>query len=405
MEVNTIMANDFSARLTSGGQSHLVEWLQQLDETPRGRLLQQLDAVDLEQLTQLIAGEHDAVDWSKLAAQATCPPAFRLDGRGAKFAPAEAIAAGEAALAAGKVGAILVAGGQGSRLGFPHPKGMYDLKLPSGRTLFQIFVDRILAVGKRYGKSIPLYLMTSPATHSETLAYFQQHNNLGLAAGDLMIFCQGTMPAVDAATGKLLLESPDSLALSPDGHGGTLAALAKHGCLDSAQQRGIEQLFYFQVDNPLTQICDPEFIGYHLLSGSELSTQVVAKQSPEEKVGVAVKIGDELRILEYSNLTEDAASRKDETGGLALWAGNTAIHVFDRGFLERMLDKADSLPFHRANKKVPYINEAGEQVEPKQPNAIKFERFIFVLLTLAKDAFVVEIDPACGLAPVQPATG
>lgn len=213
------------------------------------------------------------------------------------------------------------------------------------------------------------------------------------------------MPAVAAATGKLLLESPDSLALSPDGHGGTLAALAEHGCLESAKQRGIEQLFYFQVDNPLTQICDPEFIGYHLLSDSELSTQVVAKQSPEEKVGVAVKIGEDVRILEYSNLTDEAARRTDESGGLALWAGNTAIHVFDRAFLERMLDKADSLPFHRANKKVPYINETGDQVNPQEPNAIKFERFIFDLLPHAKNAIVVEIDPACGFAPVKNAPG
>ena len=400
-----MMTSDITQQLAETGQSHLVEALDHLDANQQAKLLSQLEAIDLEQLNRLIAGEEHDVDWSKLAAQAVSPPAFRLDGRGAKFTPEEAIARGEAALAEGKVGAILVAGGQGSRLGFPHPKGMYDLKLPSGRTLFQIFADRILAVGKRYGKSIPLYLMTSPATHEETVAYFREHNNLGLAEDDLTIFCQGTMPAVDAETGKLLLEAPDSLALSPDGHGGTLAALAKHDCLNSARERGIEQLFYFQVDNPLTQICDPEFIGYHLLSGSELSTQVVAKKLPEEKVGVAVKIGDEVRILEYSNLTDEAARRTDETGGLALWAGNTAIHVFDRAFLERMLENADSLPFHKAHKKVPYIDESGKLIEPEEPNAIKFERFIFDLLPHAKDAIVVEIDPACGFAPVKNAPG
>ncbi len=387
-------------QLKSTGQAHLVTVLEELGPPARGALLNQLRQIDLEQLQRLQADPLSGTDPRELASEATPPPAFRLDGRGARFTAEEAIARGEAALRGAKIGTILVAGGQGTRLGFPHPKGMYDLKLPSGRTLFQIFVDRILAVGKRYGVGIPLYLMTSPATHDETGAYFEQRDNLGLG-DDLTIFCQGTMPAVDAVTGQLLLASPQSLALSPDGHGGTLAALAKHGCLDNAQSRGIEQLFYFQVDNPLSQICDPEFIGYHLLSESELTTQVVAKQRPEEKVGVAVQIGDEVRILEYSNLTEEATRRTDETGGLALWAGNTAVHVFNLQFLQRMVEQAGTLPYHRARKKVPYIDESGTLVETDEPNAIKFERFIFDLLPHAKNAVVVEVDPACGFAPVK----
>ena len=391
--------------LKSAGQAHLVTALEALGEPANSHLRGQIENIDLGQLAELVSGQEGGQDWSALAARATCPPAFRLEGHGARFSPSEAIARGEQALREGKIGAILVAGGQGTRLGFPQPKGMFDLQLPSGRTLFQIFADRLLAVGKKYGTPVPLYLMTSPATHDETVAYFSEHDNLGLATNDLTIFCQGTMPAVDADTGRLLLESPDSLALSPDGHGGTLAALAKNGCLEEARERGIEQLFYFQVDNPLTEICDPEFIGYHLLSRSELSTQVVAKKEPQEKVGVAVKIGEEVRILEYSNLSEEAASRRDESGGLALWAGNTAIHVFDRAFLERMLQQADSLPFHRASKKVPFVDEQGNRVEPAEPNAIKFERFIFDLLPLAHDAVVVEIDPAEGFAPVKNADG
>jgi UDP-N-acetylglucosamine/UDP-N-acetylgalactosamine diphosphorylase len=213
------------------------------------------------------------------------------------------------------------------------------------------------------------------------------------------------MPAVDLKSGKLLLEAKDSLALSPDGHGGTLAALARHGCLQDIQQRGIEQLFYFQVDNPLTQICDPQFIGYHLLCGSEMSTQAVAKRDPAERVGVIVAIDGKVQILEYSDLPAEHAARRDADGSLWLWAGNTAIHVFDVAFLERMQHTADALPFHRAKKKVPFIDEAGQLVEPEKPNAIKFERFIFDLLPHARHAIVVEVDPAEGFAPVKNASG
>lgn len=405
MDAAPDLPSELTRQLQAAGQTHLIDVLAGLDAPQRAHLQQQIERIDFPRLAALLSGAEQEIDWGQLAAEATSPPAFRLDGRGARYTPDEAIARGETALREGKLGAVLVAGGQGTRLGFPHPKGMFNLELPSGRTLFQMFADRILAVGRRYGRAIPLYLMTSPATHEETVAYFREHDNLGLAAEDLTIFCQGTMPAVDSETGKLLLESPDSLALSPDGHGGALAALAKHGCLRDAEQRGIEHLFYFQVDNPLTQICDPEFIGYHLLSESELSTQVVAKKAPEEKVGVAVQIGERVQVLEYSNLPDEAARRRDETGGLALWAGNTAIHVFDRAFLERVQQQADSLPFHRAKKKVPYVDESGNRIEPEEPNAIKFERFIFDLLPHAKNAIVVEIDPACGFAPVKNATG
>ena len=144
---------------------------------------------------------------------------------------------------------------------------------------------------------IPLYVMTSPATHEETISYMRANENFGLAQDDLKIFCQGTMPAVDAQTGQLLLAEKDQLALSPDGHGGMLQALSVSGCLSDIHQRGVRQLFYCQIDNPLVQMCDPAFLGYHLLSNSELSTQVVAKRTTRDKVGNVVSIDGELRII------------------------------------------------------------------------------------------------------------
>ena len=279
-----------------------------------------------------------------LALRATEPAAFRLDATKNRFSPAEARRRGRQALAAGQVGVILVAGGQGTRLGFDHPKGMFSIGPVSGRTLFQIHIEKILATAQRHGVRIPLYLMTSPATHEETLQFLAAHDRFGLAEEDLHVFCQGTMPAVDAATGRLLLEAPDRLAVSPNGHGGMLAAFAESGAMADAQGRGIRHLFYFQVDNPLVDIAGAEYIGYHILSDSEMTSQVIAKRDPLEKVGNVVDVDGRLMVIEYSDLPEDVARKTNADGSLAIWAGSIAVHVFDLDFLCRAKDQADSLP-------------------------------------------------------------
>jgi UDP-N-acetylglucosamine/UDP-N-acetylgalactosamine diphosphorylase len=328
-----------------------------------------------------------------------------LDVSKNRFTPEQAKKRAEEALRAGQVGVILVAGGQGTRLGFDHPKGMYPIGPISNKTLFQIHVEKIIAAGRRYGVRIPLYMMTSPATDAETVEFFAANDRFGLPEEDLVIFCQGTMPAVEEKTGRVLLESPDRIAVSPDGHGGMLAAMARGGVLDDIERRGIEHLFYFQVDNPLVDICGREFMGYHLLSESELSTQVIAKREPLERVGNVVRVGDRLMVIEYSDLPEAAAVRRNPDGSLRIWAGSIAVHGIAAALLRRLAGTADGLPFHIARKKVAYVEEAGKTVKPSEPNAIKFERFIFDLIPSAKNAIVVEIDPAKGFGPLKNASG
>jgi UDP-N-acetylglucosamine/UDP-N-acetylgalactosamine diphosphorylase len=300
---------------------------------------------------------------------------------------------------------MLVAGGQGTRLGFPHPKGMFPIGPITKHSLFRIHIEKIRALKARYGKPVPLYLMTSPATHDETIDFLESHCRFGLAAEELHVFCQGTMPAVDAATGKVLLEAPDRIAASPNGHGGMLAAFVESGALSQAKQSGIRQLFYFQVDNPLVEICGPLYLGYHLLSQAEMTTQVIAKRDPLEKVGNVVEVDGRLIVIEYSDLPEDVARRSHSDGSLSIWAGSIAVHVFDLAFLERAASQADSLPFHYARKKVPYVAADGSRVEPAEVNAIKFERFIFDLMPLAKNAIVVEVDARTDFAPLKNASG
>jgi len=282
---------------------------------------------------------------------------------------------------------------------------MFGIGPVSGHSLFQILIERVLATARRYGASVPLFVMTSPATHDETVAYLEANDQFGMPADDLLIFRQGTMPAVDAETKKLLLASPDSLALAPDGHGGMLAALKKSGALQRARERGIELFSYGQIDNPLVQICQPELVGYHLLANSEMTTQAVRKKDPMEKVGNVVMVDGKMRIIEYSDLPRDVAQQQNPDGSLRLWAGSIAVHVFDLGFLVRTADRTDALPFHRARKKVEYVDMEGKRQSPDQPNAIKFERFIFDLLPWAENPIVVEGDPAAVFAPVKNAEG
>ena len=308
---------------------------------------------------------------------------------------------GEAALRAGKVAAILVAGGQGTRLGSDLPKGMFPIAPISGKSLFQLFAEQVQARGWRCGVSIPYAIMTSDATHEETVRYWEQQRFFGLSAQDVRFFCQGNMPAVDEATGHALLAGPGQLALSPDGHGGLLAALQQSGLLDGFAARGIETLFYHQVDNPTTIVCDPAFLGWHLQESADVSTKVVAKVSAAEKMGVAVTVDGVTQVIEYSDLPPDVAAQVDEHGQLRIWAGSTAMHVFQREFLERMAGDESALPFHIARKAVPYWTANAGVVTPDQPNALKFERFIFDVLPRAKRALIVEADRAAEFNPVK----
>jgi UDP-N-acetylglucosamine/UDP-N-acetylgalactosamine diphosphorylase len=397
--------DELANHLSEFDQQHALAFWDELDEAARERLRAQLSEVDLHQLRELFHGKVAEENWADLAKRAHTPPARKLTDQ---LSAEQADEAGLKALAAGHVAVVIVAGGQGSRLGFEHPKGMYSIGPVSGASLFQILLEKIAARARVAGMRIPLYLMTSPATHEETVAYFAANERFGLPSEDVKIFCQGTMPAVDAASGRLLLSEKHELALSPDGHGGTLRGLVTSGCLADMHARGVRHVFYCQVDNPLVTMCDPRFLGYHLLAGSEMSTQVVAKKHSREKVGNVVSLDGKLRILEYSDLNpleDEIVERRAADGSPIFWAGNTASHVFETAFLERMAASGTALPFHVARKAVPHVNAAGQRVEPREPNAIKYERFIFDLLPEARQAIVVEIDPALTFAPVKNAPG
>ena len=395
------MKSQLEEKLSQFGQSHLLRFWDELNEADQASFGKQLDEIDFELVQSLFKAQKSGGNkWAELAAKAEVPPAITLKDFANPESYEEAYTLGKSALESGKLGMILVAGGQGSRLGFNHPKGMFPIGPVSDCSLYQIHFEKVLARSKQFGATIPLYVMTSPPTHEETTKFLTENKFFGIPESDVKIFCQGVMPAVDEF-GKLLLESKSKVFVSPDGHGGTLGALVSSGCLDDAKSRGVEHIFYGQVDNPLIQICDPALIGYHLKSGSEMTSQVVRKNEPTQKVGNVVLVDGEVQIIEYSDLPEQYASQTNEDGSLKLWAGSIAVHIFATEFLQRSSQSADALPFHQAKKKVAFINELGARLKPSQPNAIKFERFIFDLLPAAKNAIVCEVDPADGFCAVK----
>jgi UDP-N-acetylglucosamine/UDP-N-acetylgalactosamine diphosphorylase len=392
--------NELRERLRRYGQEHALAFGDRLDDGERRGLVSQLEALDLEQLRKLYA-QRDKPQAAPPASRIRPVPVIPHDAPDRE----EKRKMGESALRRGEVAVLLVAGGQGSRLGFDHAKGMYPVGPVSRKSLFQVHAEKVQAAGRRYGKPLPFLVMTSTATHEETVAFFREQRFFGLGEGGVHFFQQGTMPALDLATGRLLLEAPGRLFLGPDGHGGTLTALAASGLLERMKMQGIRHVFYFQVDNPLVKVADPVFLGHHAAARAEVSSKVVAKRGPKEKVGVFARVDGRCSMIEYHELPDELAHATDENGRLVIWAGNPAIHLFDVGFLERMTRDPERLPFHLARKKVPHIDEAGRPVEPAAENGLKFERFIFDVLPAAERWAVVETTRAEEFAPLKNAEG
>ena len=383
--------------LAKCSQEHVLKHWKKLNKKEREALLEQIATIDpksVARCAEALGKGADVPDSSKGKA----PKVAVLKGK--KLA--EARAAGEVELSEGRVAALLVAGGQGSRLGYDGPKGCYEIGPITNAPLFYFHARKILARSIRYGASIPFYVMTSEANNAATVQCFEENDYFGLNPDDVFFFTQGMWPGM-SAEGKIILDQPGHIFMSPDGHGGLLAALKRSGALADMKKRGIKSVFFFQVDNPLVEIADPAFIGYHVMNKSEYSLKLCAKRDPKEKVGMPMRFGDTYRMVEYTEMTDEQCNRKDKSGKLYFLYGSPAIHVFDRAFLER--EAARPMPLHLAFKKIPYVDEKGALVKPSEPNGYKFEKFIFDILPNAKTATFLAFDPKDEFSPVKNADG
>ena len=395
------------ASFQRAGQGHVFAFYDQLSPDEQRQLVSQASEIDLREIERLTAtllkGTAAAQNLDGLA---PAPYEKRPEHGGDAALWATAKAAGEAALRAGRVAAFTVAGGQGTRLGYDGPKGTYPVTPLRKKPLFQVFAEKIRAAGSRYGRPLHWFIMTSHANHAATEAFFAEHKFFGLDPARVHFFRQGRMPAVNFE-GKIMLESKSSIAMSPDGHGGSLRALQRSGSLDVMQSEGVDILSYFQVDNPLVRLIDPSFIGWHAMRSSDMSSKMVPKAYAEEKVGHFCVQKGRLVVVEYSDLPMELQREKDANGQLRYLAGSIAIHILDRDFVRRIAAGGASaeLPFHRADKKIPTIDAQGRPVKPDKPNGVKFEMFVFDALPFARNPVVIETLRANDFSPVKNAEG
>ena len=391
-------------RCEAAGQEHVLRWSRELEPARLARLLDQLESVDLARVALLF----ESVRAPALQrARPRLEPAELVelgDGEEHRRRDRAAREAGAEALARGEVAAFVVAGGQGSRLGFEGPKGRFPIGPFTQRSLFAYHAQRVLATSRRYGAPAPYYVMTSESNHESTVAAFEEAGFFGLARDQVFFLVQGMLPALDPQ-GRLLLADRDSLFMSPDGHGGSLRALERSGALADMEHRGVRHLFYFQVDNPLAPVLDPVFLGHHLLASAEMSSKVVAKTDPAEKVGIVARVDGLPGVIEYSDLDPALAAERDAEGRLRYRAGNIAIHALAVPFVRQLVSQGLELPVHRADKVVPCLDDEGRLVRPERPNAVKMEMFVFDALGHAQRTVTQEVRREDEFAPVKNASG
>lgn len=315
------------------------------------------------------------------------------------------------AIIKGEVGVILMAGGQGTRLGSSQPKGCYDIGLPSGKSLFQIQAEKILRLQALTGTShpIPWYIMTSKPTRTDTEDFFKKHDFFGLKSSQITFFNQGTLPAFDLNGEKLLLASPTELVESPDGNGGLYRALKDNKLLQDFANKGIKHVYMYCVDNVLSKVADPVFIGFAIKHKFELATKAVRKRDAHESVGLIATRQGKPCVIEYSEISKELAEARDADGLLQFRAANIVNHYYSVDLLQRELDNwCTKIPYHIAKKKISFFNaKTGETVKATTPNGIKLEQFIFdVFPTVPLNKFgCLEVERREEFAPLKNGLG
>ncbi|CAE6512697.1 unnamed protein product [Rhizoctonia solani] len=403
------------------GQSQVLHFWPQLSEAEQVKLANQLAALDIERVNRVFAkaiqSEKDAQNSSQ--DDIAPPPSDSYDsilGNAEKEAEYRKI--GLKAIAEGKVGVLLMAGGQGTRLGSSDPKGCYDIGLPSHKSLFQYQAERIarleVLAGEQAGSkvTIPWYVMTSGPTRKATEAFFSQNAFFGLGQSQVIFFEQGTLPCLDNE-GKVLLDSPSSVAVAPDGNGGLYAALRSPvspgtttTVLSDLTARGIEYIHAYCVDNCLVRVADPVFLGFSILKGADCAAKVVPKISPTESVGVVARKGGKFGVVEYSEISKEQAERRDADGQLSFRAGNIANHFYTTAFLNRVAEFEEQMAFHIARKKIPHVDiKTGESLKPSKPNGMKLELFVFDVFPFTERMAILEVDRKEEFSPLKNAPG
>ncbi|MCK4923927.1 MAG: UTP--glucose-1-phosphate uridylyltransferase [Spirochaetes bacterium] len=386
--------------LHRSNQEHLLRFWEELSDSERDVLMEDIEKVDLDWVQKVRPLLHEEslssriIEKPDIISIPTTPEQIKAE--------TEAESLGEALIGESKTAVFTAAGGQSSRLGLDTPKGTYPVSPVRHKSLFQVHAEKIAFLQEKYDVRIPWLVMVSEINHAQTKGYFEEKGFFGLDTAYVWFLEQGMFPAMDGE-GKLLLREKNRVFLNPTGHGGTFSTLADSGALLWLKELGVQEIFYFQVDNVLVKVLDPVFLGYHGARRCEMSSKCVMKRDMGEKIGVFVIEDGALTVVEYSELS--AIKLSDGSQVQDLRAGSIAIHITNVDFALQITAGQLNLPLHVAHKAIPHVDRSGRKVKPSKPNGYKFETFIFDALKHVHNTIIMEVDRGQEFSPLKNETG
>lgn len=396
MEEKLSIAKEMLAKY---GQEHVLNFYQQLSKEEQNKMLDEILTMDFKQLENLYQSTKTKPNFENSKIE-PIPYVEKADLTNEEMENYAKI--GEEAIKQGKLAVVTMAGGQGTRLGHSGPKGTYDIGLASHKSIFEILCDNLKQAKEKYHVDIPWYLMTSDENNADTIAFFEKNQYFGYPKSAVQFFIQGKLPMIDT-NGKILLDENGMMKQAADGHGGVFEAMRRNGVLYNMKEKGIEWIFISGVDNILAKFVDPVFLGLQIEKNMQTASKSVVKAYAEEKVGVFCKRDGKPSVIEYSEISKELAEAKDEKGGFLLGDANIVNHQFHINLLEKI--SVEKLPYHVAFKKANFKNEKGEMIEATEPNAYKFEAFLFDIFSYVPDMLVFRVKREEEFAPVKNATG
>lgn len=375
-------------------QEHLLNFYNELSEEGKNNLLNQISNIDFNLMKNLYENKDEIPDTNKKIENVPIIKKENLSSIENK----ELFKIGAEIIKNKKIAVCQMAGGQGTRLGHNGPKGTLIVdKITPPKSIFEIFADKLKEIYEKFNVKIKWYIMTSNSNDCDTKKFFEDNNYFDYGKENITFFIQGELPLLDL-NGKIILDRKDNIFMAPDGNGGVYEALRKNNILKDMKENNIEYLGIGNVDNILLNLLDPIFIGLMKKGNYEVSTKTTTKVSPEEKVGVVCKINGKPGVIEYTEITEEMANKRDENGDLLFGEGYFGCSIFKRDLLEKITDK---LFYHVAFKKNTYIDLDGNKIEASNPNTYKFEAFIFEGFNMAENMLSLSVKRNEEFAPIK----
>lgn len=395
----SISYEEMKEKLKQYDQMQIMSNYDSLDNQKKEELAEQIDRINFEQVNNLYKTTKEEVSFENDIIE---PISYIEKDKLSKEELEKYSNLGRNAIQEGKYSIVIMAGGQGTRLGHSGPKGTFDIGLDSHKSIFEILADNIKEESKKYNVMIPWYIMTSNENNDQTKEFFEKKNYFGYDKNYVKFFQQGKLPMLDEQ-GKIIINEKGLIKETSDGHGGIFQSMKRNGITEDMKNRGVEWAFIGPVDNVLVKMVDPVLLGIMIDKNVLAGGKSVVKANPSERVGVFCKRNGKPGVVEYTEISKEMAEQVDENGSLVFGESHINCNLFNIEAIEKVANK--NLPYHIAHKKASYLDENGNLIVPDKPNAYKFESFIFDAFDMLKDMAILRVKREEEFAPVKNAEG